>query len=187
LHIAGEELFMPKKGAFTHDSVDNKTVDWYTPKWVFDDLGLQFDLDPCCPPGGVPWIPVHNHYSLPTDGLNEPWLGRVWLNPPYGTQTKKWLKRLDEHGNGVALVFARTDCKWFQQYVVNASALLFLAGRINFVDGLGKTSSNGAGAGSMLIAWGGSNARALFRMRDKGFFVDLDTNRAATNLRGAKC
>lgn len=177
---------MSKKGAFTHDSVDNKTVDWYTPQWVFDDLGLQFDLDPCAPQGGVPWIPAAAHYALPTDGLKEPWHGRVWLNPPYGTHTKKWLKKLDEHGNGVALVFARTDCRWFHDHVVNAAAVLFLSGRISFVDGLGVTSTNGAGAGSMLIAWGGPNALALFNMRHKGFFVDLDTNRAATVLRGGR-
>jgi phage N-6-adenine-methyltransferase len=176
-----------KAKGFTHDSVDNKTVDWYTPQWVFDALDLKFDLDPCAPKGGVPWIPAAQHYSLPDDGLKEPWHGRIWLNPPYGTQTKKWLKRLDEHGNGVALVFARTDCQWFHQHVVNASAILLLSGRISFVDGLGKTSTNGAGAGSMLIAWGGSNALALFRMRDKGLFIDLDTNRAATVLRGGQC
>jgi hypothetical protein len=131
----------------------------------------------------VPWIPAVHHYALPQNGLKEPWHGRVWLNPPYGVHTKSWLKRLGDHGNGVALVFARTDCGWFREAVKTASAVLFLAGRIKFVDGLGKTSNNGAGAGSMLLAWGGSNALALFNMRDKGLFVDLDTNRAAVILR----
>lgn len=175
---------MAKKGAFTHDSVDNKSVDWYTPKWVFDALNLQFDLDPCAPQGGVSWIPAAQHYALPQDGLSLPWAGLVWLNPPYGTHTAKWLKRMGEHGNGVALVFARTDCAWFREAVSTADAVLFLSGRIKFVDGLGVTSGNGAGAGSMLIAWGGRSARALLGMSDKGILVDLATNRAAVTMRG---
>lgn len=172
-----------KKGAFTHDNVDNKSVDWYTPGWVFDDLGLQFDLDPCAPAGGVPWIPATNHYALPTDGLEEPWAGHVWLNPPYGTNTKKWLKKLSLHGDGVALVFARTDCSWFKDAVKTAHGILFLEGRIKFVDGLGVTSNNGAGAGSMLISWGAYCTRGLFKMRHRGLFIDLATNRKAVALR----
>lgn len=174
-----------KKGAFTHDSVDNKSVDWYTPKWIFDELGLEFDLDPCAPPGGVPWIPAIHHFTLPQDGLVEAWIGRVWLNPPYGKHTKAWLEKMAEHGNGVALVFARTDCRWFRKAMATATAVLFLSGRIKFVDGLGVTSNNGAGAGSMLIAWGASNAKALLHMRDKGLLVDLSTNRKIIEARSA--
>jgi hypothetical protein len=40
-----------KKNGFTHDSVDNLSVDWYTPPHIFDGLGV-FDLDPCQPVGG---------------------------------------------------------------------------------------------------------------------------------------
>jgi hypothetical protein len=174
-----------KKGAFTHDNVNNASVDWYTPKWVFDDLGLQFDLDPCAPAGGVPWIPAYHHFALPQDGLAEAWIGRVWLNPPYGKHTKDWLRKMNAHGNGVALVFARTDCQWFRDAAANATAILFLAGRIKFVDGLGVTSNNGAGAGSMLIAWGATNAKALVGMRAKGLLVDLETNRKVIAARAA--
>lgn len=170
-------------GGFTHDNVDNQSVDWYTPQWIFDDLELVFDLDPCAPQGGVPWIPAKQVYALPQDGLELPWSGRVWLNPPYGKYTKSWLKKMSEHGDGVALVFARTDCEWFQRYAATATAVLFLAGRIKFVDGLGVTSNNGAGAGSMLLAWGGECARALVRMRAKGLLIDLATNRRVIDAR----
>ena len=67
-----------KKG-FTHDSVDNKTVDWYTPKWIFDALGEHFDLDPCQPEDKIPWIPCDRHYSIIDNGLMQPWDGFVWL------------------------------------------------------------------------------------------------------------
>ncbi len=144
-----------KKGGFTHDSAKNKTVDWYTPKWIFDELGLTFDLDPCQPEHGISWIPAKKYYSIKDDGLKQEWSGLVWLNPPYGDHTPAWLKKMHAHRNGLALVFARTDCKWFHDYVANADAILFMKGRVKFVDWLGVTGGNGAGSGSMLVAWGG--------------------------------
>ena len=119
----------------------------------------------------MPWILAQTHYSEQDNGLVLPWNGKVWLNPPYGNQTYDWLQKMHNHRNGVALVFARTDCRWFHDFVVKADAILFLKGRIAFVDGLGKTKSQGAGAGSMLIAWGQENVSALQGMSKKGFFV----------------
>lgn len=171
-----------KKQAWTHDNVDNASVDWYTPPHIFKDtdthgkgLNLQFDLDPCAPTGGVEWIPATHHYDIYTDGLISSWGDkntRVWLNPPYGKFTSRWLEKMHHHRNGVALVFARTDCNWFHDYVTAADAILFIKQRIRFVDGLGKTGGNGAGAGSMLIAWGNDNVEALVRMSARGWFVD---------------
>ena len=162
---------MSKSLAWTHDSVNNKSVDWYTPPEIFELLGLEFDLDPCSPKGGVPWIPVKQHFSIEDDGLAQPWSGLVWCNPPYGKQTSLWLKRCSEHGNGIALVFARTDTKWYHEYVSTADAVLFLKGRVKFVDGLGKTGGGGAGSGSMLIAWGDTGVAALKRARNSGHLV----------------
>jgi len=156
---------------FTHDNVDNKSVDWYTPPWVFERLGLLFSLDPCQPEGGVPWIPTCQYYTEKDDGLIQPWDGLVWCNPPYGKHTIKWLKKMHEHRNGVALIFARTDTAWFHDYVAKADAILFLKGRIAFVDGLGATGGSGAGAGSMLVAWGDVAVSALVEMSDLGLVI----------------
>ena len=141
-----------KAAGFTHDNKNNASVDWYTPPWVFQRLGLDFDLDPCQPIGGISWIPAKNRYSELDDGLIQDWTGRVWLNPPYGKHTPAWLERMHNHRNGVALVFARTDCAWFHEYVAKADAILFLRGRVKFVDGLGVTGNSGAGSGSILVA-----------------------------------
>jgi len=162
---------MPRAGGFTHDSVDNQTQDWYTPPWVFEALGLQFTLDVAAPERGVPWIPALCHYSKEENGLAQPWEGLIWCNPPYGKETGTWLGKMHEHRNGVALVFARTDCAWFHDYVVKA-AILFLKGRIRFVDGLGVTSGGGAGAGSLLVAWGPLAVEGLRRMSSRGFLVE---------------
>jgi hypothetical protein len=159
-----------KAMGFTHDKKNNETVDWWTPKWVFDDLGLDYDLDPCSPTGGVPWLPAKRHYARPQDGLALPWEGRVWLNPPYGKFTGEWLAKMHNHRKGVSLVFARTDCRWFHDYVSQSDGILLLKGRIAFVDGYGATKSQGAGAGSMLVSWGPEETEALRGMSHKGLF-----------------
>ena len=156
---------------FTHESPSAITTSWYTPKWVFDSLGCTFDLDVCAPTGGVPWIPAKNHYALPQDGLALPWDGFVWCNPPYGKETPKWLQKMTTHGNGIALVMARTDTKWFHDHLTSADCLLFLKGRIQFVDGLQQTGGSGSTCGSVLAGYGEKATAALLKMKDKGFFV----------------
>ncbi len=149
------------KSGFIHDrSPDFSTEEWYTPPELFEALGINFDLDPAAPEGGVPWIPAGRHYSKLDDGLTQPWVGRVWLNPPYGREVGKWLARLVEHGDGLALVFARTDTRWFHKYVPKATAVCFVAGRLRFVRPDGKPADS-AGAPSLLIAYGLASAIAL--------------------------
>jgi hypothetical protein len=77
--------------------------DHYTPAWVFERMGIEFDLDVCSPPGGIPWIPAKHYYTQTDDGLTAPWSGRVWMNPPY-SDVEPWVDRLIEHGDGVALL-----------------------------------------------------------------------------------
>lgn len=163
---------MATKG-FAHEDKNNLSVDWYTPAWVFERMGLQFDLDPCSPTGGIPWIPCSRFYTLVDDGLKQDWQGSVFLNPPYGKETPKWLAKMHQHRNGMALLFARTDCAWFHDYVAKADAILFLKGRVKFVDGLGVSRGSGAGSGSMLIAWGSQQVEALKRMEDLGKLICL--------------
>ncbi len=130
------------------------TAEWYTPPHIFEALAVNFDLDPAAPPGGVPWIPARRYFTRRDDGLTQPWTGRTWVNPPYGQQTPLWLARLAEHGDGIALVFARSDTSWFQTYASQATALCFIAGRLKFVPGDGRTGASTAGAPSLLMAYG---------------------------------
>ena len=159
------------KVGFSHEDRGSANTDWYTPPWIFERIGLVFDLDPCQPQGGIGWIPAKRRYSIVDDGLTQPWGGRVWLSPPYGKHTSAWLGRMHNHRNGIALVFARTDCAWFHESVAKADAILFLRGRVKFVDGLGVTGGSGAGSGSMLVAWGATNVSAFENMRDTGHLV----------------
>lgn len=151
-----------RQRAFLHDSPSARTTDeWHTPPEVFEALRINFGLDPAAPAGGVPWIPARRHFSRADDGLAQPWAGRVWLNPPYGREIGKWLARLAAHGDGLALVFPRTDTAWFQEATRTATAACFIAGRLRFIGPDGERARAGAGAGSLLLAWGLSCALAL--------------------------
>ncbi len=162
---------MPTKG-FTHESTYNESKEWYTPREIFRALNIDFDLDPCSPGQDiVRWIPAQVHYTIRDDGLTAKWSGNVFMNPPYGMDTPKWMRRLSKHGNGIALVFARPDTRWFHDYVPLADAICFIKGRIGFVpadkalfyaDGIWKPKG-GCGAASMLIAYGQDNAESLFK------------------------
>lgn len=132
----------------------------------------MFDLDPCSPIAR-PWDTAALHYTIEDDGLSQPWEGRVWLNPPYGKHAAKWLERLADHGNGIALIFARTETRmFFNQIWSRADALLFLHGRLFFrrADGSGE---NNAGAPSVLVAYGGRNAVSLSLCDLPGTFVNI--------------
>ena len=95
------------------DSVAITSDDCYTPRWVFDAMGLEFDLDVAAPPGG-PWhVPARAYFTAEDDGLAQSWDGLVWCNPPYGKALGTWLNRMALHNNGIALVFARTDTRAF--------------------------------------------------------------------------
>ncbi len=146
---------------FTHESTYNESKEWYTPKWLFDRLGIAFDLDPASPGKDiVPWIPADRHLTVHEDGLVSEWDGTVWLNPPYGSDTPKWLNRLVEHRDGIALVFSRTDTEWFHKFATQADAICFLKGRIRFIRATGELGGT-PGAGSLLLAFGEECAEVL--------------------------
>lgn len=143
---------------FAHDRTTGKE-DWLTPPEILNALG-PFDLDPCSPIGR-PWDTAARHYTMEDNGLLKPWAGRVWMNPPYGNETARWMRRLANHGNGIALTFARTETKTFFPWVWEyAVALLWLKGRLCFYTREGNKGGT-AGAPSVLIAYGQQNADCL--------------------------
>jgi hypothetical protein len=118
------------------------------------------------------WPTAGVHYTRLDDGLAQPWFGCVWLNPPYGRAVGTWLKRLRDHGNGLALVFARTETEWFQSHGWAANALLFLAGRLRFHRSSGEIGPSSAGAPSVLLAYGADSVARLGSSRIGGVLVE---------------
>lgn len=102
-----------------------------TPRRILDPLGA-FDLDPC---GNDPrpWDCADVTYTEADDGLQLPWFGRPWLNPPFHRyQIARWIWRMAEHNRGIVLVHARTETDWFNIIRENATALFWIAGRVIF-------------------------------------------------------
>lgn len=132
-----------------------------TPPFITDALG-PFDLDPCSS-YIRPWATAKQHFTVFEDGLSLPWHGYVWCNPPYGPQTWDWLDRMAEHGNGIALTFARTETAgFFESAWSKATALLFLRGRLFFHHVDGTRAAHNSGAPSVLIAYGEEAAEKLW-------------------------
>lgn len=167
-----------------HQSAMMISDTWLTPPEIIAVLG-PFDLDPCAAPDPKPWATAATHYTLPADGLAEPWFGRVWLNPPYSREAVKWLRRLADHGTGTALVFARTETSWFVETVWRrASGILFLHGRLHFHHADGLRARANAGAPSCLVAYGPQDATRLAYSGLAGSYVSLDDNAAAVLSEG---
>lgn len=171
VEVAGSVLSQRRSMA-THERVASGKEEWLTPKEITDVLG-PFDLDPCSPIVR-PWATAASHYTIQDDGLKQPWHGRVWLNPPYGNETEKWMARMAQHNNGISLIFARTEtATWFDSVWPVASALLFIKGRIAFCHVDGRRAGTSAGAPSCLIAYGRENAARLQTCGIPGRFVAL--------------
>lgn len=158
-----------------HQSALMLKDEWLTPPDLLRALG-GFDLDPCAPSADRrPWETAKYHFSVEQDGLTRPWFGRVWCNPPYGLIASQWLARLAGHGNGVALIFARTETAMFFDHVWGkADALLFLRGRLHFHHVNGVRAAANAGAPSVLVAYGKRNAECLRTCGLAGHFVFVE-------------
>lgn len=122
-----------------------KSDEWYTPKHVFDALGTTFDLDVASPKRARTFVPADAF--LTEDGLETPWGGFIWMNPPFGGRNglRPWLDKFFAHGDGIALVPDRTSAPWFRDAWRQADLVLFTP-KLRFIrpDGSeGKSPSNG--------------------------------------------
>lgn len=157
-------------GIGTHQGARMMKDEWLTPPEILRALG-PFDLDPCAPVKR-PWDMATNHFTVEDLGLSRQWFGRVWCNPPYGKNTGLWLRRLADHGDGIALVFARTETTmFFSEVWCRSDAVLFIEGRLHFHHVDGSKAKANAGAPSVLIAYGERNALSLEESGINGVFV----------------
>lgn len=161
-----------------HQSAAAGSTIWLTPPHIIDALGgwASFDLDPCAAPRPQPWRTAQHMITEDlADGLGMEWWGRVYLNPPYtAADIARWLAKLADHGQGTALIFARTETEAFQRQVwERASGLLFVEGRLHFhyPDGL-RAKFNG-GAPSVLCAYGQDDLDRMAAANIEGAFVPL--------------
>jgi hypothetical protein len=100
--------------------------DCYTPRWVFDAMGLTFDLDVAAPPGG-PWhVPAKAYYTAQDDGLSQPWRGLVWCNPPY-SGFAPWADRFAAHDRVALMGFIQSEVRWGPVVFESAEAVALIS------------------------------------------------------------
>lgn len=116
----------------------SKTCEWATPQDFFDRLNAEFKftLDPCA---NVENHKCDKYYTKAEDGLIQDWSGEtVFCNPPYGREIGRWVcKCFREVFYGkcpcvVMLLPARTDTRWFHDYIYNKAEIRFIPGRLKF-------------------------------------------------------
>ena len=138
----------------------SKTDEWATPQSLFDELNNEFgfDLDPCateenhkCP----------EYYTQADNGLNMAWGGRrVFCNPPY-SNISEWVAKCYTEGCKentlvVLLIPARTDTRYFHDYILHRSEIRFIKGRVKFGE-----SKNSAPFPSMLVIFRGAKVKEI--------------------------
>lgn len=100
--------------------------DCYTPRWVFEAMGLQFDLDVAAPRGG-PWhVPARKWYTAEDDGLASPWRGLVWCNPPY-SNFLPWAEKFAAHDRAVLMGICLPEVRWFPIVFAAADCMAFIS------------------------------------------------------------
>ncbi len=110
--------------ALPSDSIKVTSDDCYTPRWVFDAMGLQFDLDVAAPIGG-PWhVPATRYYTAEDDGLTASWDGLVWCNPPYSSFAA-WADRWLAHDRGLLMGMMLPQTRWTKRVLMGCDALTF--------------------------------------------------------------
>lgn len=141
---------MPSRGMFTSTSIE-----WATPLSMFNELDAihHFTLDVCANAGNAK---CKKYFTIEDNGLAQSWKGHIcWMNPPYGRTIGKWIEKAvaeSRHAKVVALLPARTDTKYFHDYIHDKPnvSFTFLRGRVQFSQPGAKTP-NRAPFPSMLV------------------------------------
>lgn len=129
----------------------SKTDLWETPQELFDELNheFHFTLDVCALPENAK---CSVYYTPQQDGLSKPWNGVIWCNPPYGKGVGEWVRKALFASIGgatvVMLLPARTDTRWFHEYIYGKAEIRFIKGRLKF-----GGSKNSAPFPSMIVVF----------------------------------
>lgn len=127
------------------------SAEWSTPQNLFDELRKEFNfsIDVCATKNNAK---CNRYFSAEDDGLKQVWSGSCWMNPPYGREIGKWVRRAAESAGAgtivVALLPARTDTRWFHGYILDKAEIRFIKGRLKF-----GASKNAAPFPSMIVVW----------------------------------
>ena len=129
----------------------SNTCEWETPQLFFDALNAEyhFDVDVCATENNAK---RERYYSKEQDGLSQQWKGVCWMNPPYGREIGKWMRKAYESSlygaTVVCLVPARTDTAWWHDYAMKGE-VEFVRGRLKF----GGSKANAPFPSAIVTFW----------------------------------
>ncbi|WP_426292025.1 DNA N-6-adenine-methyltransferase [Dyadobacter endophyticus] len=146
----------------------NENDEWYTPSYIFDALGCEFDLDVAAPENRD-FVSVPASKFITQNSLNVQWNGFVWMNPPFSGRNCKeqWLEKIYLHGNGIALTPDRTSAPWWPAAAKKSDALLLITGKVKFIRPNGSIAGS-PGNGTTLFAYGEKAVKALINAQVAG-------------------
>lgn len=150
---------LPKPRHYSRDS--STRDDWVTPPWLVERVRYvlgEIDLDPCTNPANptkaVRWI------CPPDDGLNMPWSGRVFVNPPFGRVLARWAHAAIQHATTrtpvMFLAPTRSTSKWYQA-LSDKGARANIHKRVNYCDPQTGVEIKGCPFGSTIWLLGGAD------------------------------
>ncbi len=133
----------------SHVSLNSGENEWYTPPEYIEaarEAMGSIDLDPASCETAQANVLAKRYFDIEDNGLDKPWTGNVWLNPPYGKEviglfTEKVVGEAERFQQAVVLVNNATDTAWFHDLASVASAACFIRGRIRFLDKSGKPAN----------------------------------------------
>ena len=143
--------------AITSGLMSSLTDEWATPLDLFETLNQEFsfDLDVCADSWNHK---TERYFTKSDDGLSQQWTGTCWMNPPYGREIGKWMKKAFESSQAgatvVCLIPARTDTAWWHDYAANGE-VRFLRGRVKFVSRDGSNKQSAPFPSALVIFRGG--------------------------------
>ena len=126
----------------------------YTPQWLFDAMGVVFDLDVATAEHPLIGVPTKNKYTKEQDGLIQSWFGFVFMNPPFSKVTP-WIDKWLEHGNGICLVPLSSNGRWVNKLWDSEASCMYLPANMVF---------NGADGRKVKMRW----RTAMWAIGEKG-------------------
>jgi len=116
----------------------SKSHIYETPNHIFKPLQKEFNLslDVCANEGNHK---CKTYFTEKQDALNQNWNMNFWMNPPFGRQLQKFVKKAQEESFknkviGVCLLPVRSNTRWWHKHIIDTKAeVRFIRGEVKFV------------------------------------------------------
>lgn len=147
-----------------HVAQNSGNNEWYTPADYIElanEVMDHIDLDPASSERANEVVKAKQFFTAEDSGLEHPWAGTVWMNPPYASNLiskfcDKLIGDLPDISQAIVLVNNATETEWFKKLIEQASAVCFTYGRVKFYSPDGRIAQPLQG---QALLYFGSNAK----------------------------